>query len=309
MIAAQSHDKSIFEYWTHALAYVPTRDYRFFINRMNRYKKDPGDWYGDVKKGELQKVLRLIKKDGALSIRDIEDDVLVEKDHPWASKKPSKRALQLGFHIGSLVISERLGMLKKYELTERHFEWDKKPKSASEKEVREYLLDRALRSQTVVSLDSICHLYPSQKPEMKKLIEKRVNAKELVAVTIEAKDKKIPHWIQAKDLDEAIPGEHGLTHILSPFDPLTIQRKRLEMLFDYEHRFEAYLPKEKRVFGYFALPVLMGDEIVSAIDLKTDRAQKKLLVQQWTWTKKAKSVERKKAIEEALHRFEKFQLG
>ena len=72
-------------------------------------------------------------------------------------------------------------------------------------------------------------------------------------------------------------------HILSPFDPLIIQRKRLKLFFDYDHRFEAYVPKEKRVFGYFALPVLVGDEIVAALDLKTDRARGKLLVQKWTW--------------------------
>ena len=72
-------------------------------------------------------------------------------------------------------------------------------------------------------------------------------------------------------------------HILSPFDPLIIQRKRLQLFFRYDHRFEAYLPKEKRLFGYFALPVLVGDEIVAAIDLKTDREQGKLLTQQWTW--------------------------
>ena len=72
-------------------------------------------------------------------------------------------------------------------------------------------------------------------------------------------------------------------HILSPFDPLVIQRKRLQLFFDYEHRFEAYVPKEKRLFGYFALPVLVGDDIVAALDLKTDRAERKLLVQKWTW--------------------------
>ena len=72
-------------------------------------------------------------------------------------------------------------------------------------------------------------------------------------------------------------------HILSPFDPLIHQRKRLQLVFDYEHRFEAYVPKPKRVLGYFALPVLAGDAIVAALDLKTDRAAGKLLVQQWTW--------------------------
>ena len=48
-------------------------------------------------------------------------------------------------------------------------------------------------------------------------------------------------------------------HILSPFDPLIIQRKRLQLFFGYDHRFEAYVPKDKRVLGYFALPVLVGD--------------------------------------------------
>ena len=100
-----------------------------------------------------------------------------------------------------------------------------------------------------------------------------------------------------------------LVHILSPFDPLIIQRKRLQLFFDYEHRFEAYVPKEKRLFGYFALPVLVGDEIVAAIDLKTDREQQKLLVQKWTWVGKGSRRSHKRRIEEALHRFERFQLA
>ena len=98
-------------------------------------------------------------------------------------------------------------------------------------------------------------------------------------------------------------------HILSPFDPLVIQRERLERFFGYQHRFEAYLPKAKRVFGYFAQPVLVDDAIVALIDLKADRARQKLLVQQWTWVGKGPRRTHKPRIEEALHRFEKFQLA
>ena len=58
---------------------------------------------------DLRKVLRRIRKQGALTIRDIDDDVLVEKDHAWASRKPSKRALQLAFYRGVLTVSERAG--------------------------------------------------------------------------------------------------------------------------------------------------------------------------------------------------------
>ena len=64
------------------------------------------------------------------------------------------------------------------------------------------------------------------------------------------------------------------------------------------------MPKEKRVFGYFALPVLVGDEIVAAIDLKTDREKKKLLIQNWTWVGPGSEAAHKRLIEEELHRFE-----
>src|SRR5207244_864619 len=95
---AQSVDKSVFEYWTHALSYVPAKDLRFFIPAMRRHQREGHKWFSTVSKADLRKVLTLIKRDGALTIRDIEDDVLVEKQHLWASRKPSKRALQLAFY-------------------------------------------------------------------------------------------------------------------------------------------------------------------------------------------------------------------
>ena len=69
------------------------------------------------------------------------------------------------------------------------------------------------------------------------------------------------------------------------------------------------MPKEKRVFGYFAQPVLVGDEIVAVLDLKTDRERGKLLMQKWTWLQKGPRGALRQQIEEALHRFERFQLA
>jgi uncharacterized protein len=305
---AQSIDKTVFEYWTHALSYVPTRDVRFFTAAMKGYAKVPHPWFTSVAKKDLRKVVRLIRDNGALSIRDIDDDVLVEKDHPWASRKPSKRALQLAFYMGAVTISARLGMLKTYELMERHFGWEKLPKAATEREKLAYLLDRALRSQGLVSLDSACYADAKRKPAMRKLIETRMRRKELVSVAIEGAGK-IEHWAAPETLDGAPETDAGLVHILSPFDPLIIQRKRLQLFFDYEHRFEAYVPPDKRKFGYFALPVLVGDEIVAAIDLKTDREARKLLMQKWSWVGNGSQAAHKRGIEAELHRFERFQLA
>ena len=109
-------------------------------------------------------------------------------------------------------------------------------------------------------------------------------------------------------MENASEAASDLVHILSPFDPLIIQRKRTNLFFDYDHRFEAYLPREKRVHGYFALPVLVGDDIVAAIDLKADRARGVLQIQQWTWIGKG-AKRHKRRIEEELGRFERFQFG
>jgi uncharacterized protein YcaQ len=157
-----------------------------------------------------------------------------------------------------------------------------------------------------VSLDSICHLDAPRKPAIRRLIEARTRRGELVRVAIEGAEK-IEYWARPEAAEAAAPAP-DLVHILSPFDPLVLQRKRAHLFFGYEHRFEAYVPKEKRVFGSFALPVLVGDEIAAAIDLKTDRERGKLLIQQWTWIGRA-SRARKAQIEEALGRFEKFQLA
>jgi len=89
---AQSVDKSVFEYWTHALSYVPAKDFRFFVPAMRLHKREGHQWFASVKPEDTRKVMRLLRRDGALTIRDIEDDVLVEKEHPWASRKPSTRS-------------------------------------------------------------------------------------------------------------------------------------------------------------------------------------------------------------------------
>src|SRR5260370_11065153 len=147
---AQSVDKSVFEYWTHALSYVPAKDLRFFLPAMKAHKRDGHRWYASVTPPDTRKVMRLIRA-GPLTIRDIEDDVLTEKEHLWQSRKPSKRALQLAFYTGAVTISERNGMLKTYQLMERHFGWDRPPKPASASEATAYLLDRGLHAPGVVS--------------------------------------------------------------------------------------------------------------------------------------------------------------
>lgn len=301
---AQSSDKSVFEYWTHALSYVPVRDFRFLRLAMLRHRRQPERWNANVDPRDYRRVVRMVREDGPITIRDIDDDELREKEHPWASRKPSKAALQLAFWNGVLTVSARQGMVKTYELMERHFGWDAPPRPASEGQVRNYLIDAALRAQGVVSIDSIVHTRRNLRGPLRALIEARVRRGTLVPVLVAG----VPHWARPGTLDAIPTPSEPLVHILSPFDPLVIQRGRTSLFFGYEHLFEAYVPKAKRRLGYFTLPVLVGNRIEAMLDLKTDRAGGKVLIQAWHWTGGRRRGPRA-AIEEELGRFERFQLA
>jgi uncharacterized protein YcaQ len=135
---------------------------------------------------------------------------------------------------------------------------DRWPKPATERQILDNLIDAALRTQGIVSIDSVRHTRRNLVGPLTTLLEGRVRRKELVPVAVEGAGS-LRHWTAPETL-EALP-EPGdeLTHILSPFDPLVRQRERIELFFGYKHLFEAYVPKEKRKYGYFAVPVLVGD--------------------------------------------------
>jgi uncharacterized protein YcaQ len=198
-------------------------------------------------------------------------------------------------------------MVKTYELAERHFGWAKPPAPASPRQVAAYLIDRSLRAQGLISAASV--MYPKLRfgPEIAELVARRTKARRLREVRIEGVPE--PHWIAPETLEADAGRTEPLTRILSPFDPLIIQRRRTAAFFGYDHVFEAYVPKAKRQFGYFTLPVLHGDEIVAALDLKTDRAAGKVLIQAWHWVGTGEPARHRQPIEEELDRFTRFQLG
>lgn len=110
---------------------------------------------------------------------------------------------------------------------------------------------------------------------------------------------KTPYWVRPSDLEivDALPGPERTLRILSPFDPFLIHRKRIRRLFGFDFTIECYVPAEKRSFGYFALPLLLGNAFVGLLDAKADRAAGTLLVQNLRYDGTAS---KKKAFDAAL---------
>ena len=314
---AQSVDKSVFEYWTHALSYVPAKDLRFFIPAMKQHKREGHSWYGSVTPADTRKVMRLLRRDGALTIRDIEDDVLTDKEHLWHSRKPSKRALQLAFYTGTVTVSERTGMLKTYRADGAAFrlgQAERPPKPASAREITAYLLDRALRAQGLVSLDSICHLDAPSKPAIRRLIEARVRRNELVPVALRRRRQAgaLGRTGDAGERRRRRPRE--LVHILSPFDPLIIQRKRTASVLRLRPSLRGL-----RAEGEAACSAISRCRCWSVTTSSPPSISRPIARTGNCWCRNGAGSARarqrgarkdlKRRIEEELHRFERFQLA
>jgi uncharacterized protein YcaQ len=306
--ALQTTDRAIFEYWTHALSFIPIEDFRYFVRSMRRHELEPSRWFSMVTSPQKRALLRRIRKEGPISIRDIEEDA-VEKDHEWASRKPSKRALEHLFYSGRLAVRTREGMTKVYDLVERHFGWERRPAAATRAEEARYRLDRELGAQGVVTLDSATYLDRELRAEVEREIARRVRAGTLLAARAEG--LRHPAFLRPEDEAlsvAALEPREGYANVLSPFDPIVIQRARTAALFGFEYLLECYVPAPKRRYGYFCLPVLHEDRFVARIDAKADRGSKRLLIRSWHWEKTAKDRRAiRPAIEAALERLEEFQ--
>jgi len=255
----------VFEYWSHAAAYLPMRDYRFSLPGKHAIASGRQEHWYKQNKPLMKSILKRITAEGPLKAKDFEGNG--QKLGEWRSK-PAKQALECLWIQGDLMIARREGFQKVYELTERVLPQDVDTHVPSPEEHVRFLIQRYLAVNGLTQVPQIVYQRKGLKPQVVATMAEMVASGEVVMVRC------------AGDDYYALPGSlamlskrlnHRKLKILSPFDNLLIQRKRMKALFGFDYLIECYLSEAKRQYGYFSLPILWDGKLVARMDCKADR--------------------------------------
>ena len=258
-------DKQVFEYWSHAAAYLPMADYRYSLYRKQAMKSgEQNHWY-ERDEQLMRSVLKRIATEGPLMAKDFEH--AGKKTGEWVSK-PAKRALENLFMQGELMVAKRLNFHKVYDLTERVIPKDTDTNTPGPEEYARYLITRYLQANGLGQAAEIAYLLKNTRPLVAATLQDMVSSGELMRIRAGV-NKYFALRASLDLLSKSLV--RSKLKILSPFDNLLIQRKRMQALFGFNYLIECYLPEAKRQYGYFSLPILWEGKLLARMDLKAER--------------------------------------
>jgi uncharacterized protein YcaQ len=260
-------NRSIFEYWSHAAAYLPMVDYRYTLVRKLAIKSGERHWF-DVDKKLMDEVLAQIRARGPLMAKDFAHKR--DSNSGWWDWKPAKIALEQLFMQGDLMVSERRGFQKVYDLAERVLPKNIDLTVPSQDEYCRFLIRQYLQANGLSKANHFGYLLKGIKKDILKALQAMLEEGEIISISVMDE-----HYYALPNVHEILDQKLSRTKvkILSPFDNLLIQRKRTLELFDFDYQIECYVPQAKRRFGYFSLPVLQGRSLVARVDVKVHRKQ------------------------------------
>ncbi|MEY4909297.1 MAG: hypothetical protein RL260_3015, partial [Pseudomonadota bacterium] len=253
------HERRVFEHWFHAASCLPMRDYRFSLPLMTAVREGRSRHVARADTAVMRQLLDRVRIDGPLTLRSLGQPSGVKGG--WWNAGPLKHALDRLFLQGDLMVCERQGMEKVYDLAERVLPGGLDLREPTVDESARYLLDTAVRAHGVVTWAQLLHLRTGQaiRDAMRRALDERLADRSLVPL----EGATLPDaYVDAAALDRTAPTASREVRLLSPFDNVVIHRERLSGLFGLDYRLECYTAAPKRVYGYFCLPILFGDRFV-----------------------------------------------
>jgi len=266
-------DGELFEYWVHEASHVPIAQYPLQRWAMERHPRWKGFREFATERADFVEAVReRVRQDGPIVAGELQ-----ARDRPkesWWDWDDGKLALEYLFRTGEVACTRRPNdFARLYDVAERVIPADVLNAPApTEHDAKKEMLVLAAKYHGVGTAADLAdyHRLAHTRPLVAELVEEG----RLLEVDVEG-------WNQRAYLhpEARVPRRIDARAVLSPFDPVVWYRDRAERLFGFHYRIEIYVPAAKRQFGYYVLPVLLGDSLVGRIDLKADRADRTLLVQ------------------------------
>lgn len=284
LVRASGHaPRRLVEYWAHEASFVPPRTYRLLGWRQRAWREHAWGMATSVLRTHphlVDEIRALVADRGPVTAREVHAEYAAE--HPrgrtdWGwNWTVSKRALELLFFTGEVTSAGRNAAFeRRYDLTSRVLPPAvlAAPEPDDADAVRA-LVEIGARAHGVGTVSCFADYFRIKTGPARAAVRELVEDGVLVPVAVEG-------WDRATFLhrDATVPRSASGRALLSPFDPLVFERRRLEELFGTRYRIEIYTPAHQRVHGYYVLPFLLGDRIAARVDLKADRRAGVLLVQ------------------------------
>ena len=300
-LGALQADAKIYEFWTRDSGFMPMHEFRFSIpiheSFLAKWKSLP-----QTEVNLMNRILDRISREGPLTAKDFEND-RVTKSSGWWDWRPSKVALEQLHLTGKLLTTRKNDFHKLYDLTDNIVPGNVKRNIPTAKEFARHIIFRSLKSLGIAYGNEIAWNGRLVKYPYKTELKKLVDAGEICQVEIEGLKGPLYMLPDYKKKKITISGD---AFILSPFDILNVFRRRLRDFFDFDYQVECFVPEPKRKYGYFSLPILIGDTFVARMDSKADRKQKVLTIHNihFESVKMTKSMTAK--VSDAIQAFAKF---
>jgi len=266
-----------FEAWSHEASLLPVEMEPWL--RWSKANAREGQTWGHLYRlaqedpGYIEAVLGQVKARGPLAAGELEEPRR-RSGNWWGNRSGGAVALDWLFRIGALGVRRDSRFIKKFDLLERIVpaEIRAQPTPSLDSSLDELLL-RSARAQGIASADCLVDYFRLPVRPAKARLEILVEDGRLDRCVVEGWKRPAYRHPEAK-----LPRQIRAHALLSPFDPVVWNRKRISALFDFDYRIEIYTPAKERRYGYYVLPFLMGEELVARFDLKADRANGTLRV-------------------------------
>lgn len=316
-------DRQLFEYWLQMYSIIPisalpyfkalqkTNDYRQIYSDRNRYSS-----YRQEHQADLDALLAFIEANGPTAARDIKHLGKGRAVHSWTGGSSHSALLEFLWNTGEIQISHRISNIKYYDLTARVVPAEVLEAEVAAEEIYPFLLNSYFKYYGFVRPNWLNRSGRDRSKGLRQEFNRQLKAGEIVEIRIKGGDSKIRYYLRHSDLEmlansnsqSNTTSSTGKLKILSPLDPLVLDRQLLLDVFGIFYRWEAYTPPVKRKYGFYNMPVLFEDKIIGQVDLakSKQKGNTKLNVNGIFLNQKSKAID--DALQQELHRLEKFSL-